>query len=193
MPTTEQSILNKLEWAKSNKGLTEDFRRQRIAALEAQLKVIREPQDESEAPADPFQGDYEQALAEVLRRVSCGECLSVICKTPGLPEAEKIRAAVIENKPQGFRAKFAYARDLGCDAIAEEVLIATSKPARQGFDLRAFVEARRWYLSKMAPIKYGEKAQPEIGPQTTMPAKIVIEVVQTPKMIEPSKVTNAIP
>lgn len=193
MTKTEQSILNKIEWAQKNKGITEEFRQQRIATLEAQLAVVRAPDDEPEMPADPFEGDYGQALAEVLRRVSSGECLSVICKTPGLPEAEKVRSAAIEDKPHGFRAKLAFARELGCEAIAEEVLIATSKPARQGFDLRAFVDARRWYLSKISPAKYGEKAQPETGPATSVPAKIVIEVVQTPKMLEPAKVTNAVP
>lgn len=194
MPNTEQSILNKIEWAKTNPSFPPEARKARLEKLYAELEAYRNPQGLApKEPPPPFEGTAQDALDEVLRRLACGECLSEICKTSGLPDAKDIRIRALEDKPKGFSALYEKARQLGYDAMAEEVLMTTSAPAARGLDLRAFLEARRWYLSKMAPTKYGEKAQPEAGPQTTVPAKIVIEVVQTPKMLEPAKVTNAVP
>lgn len=77
---------------------------------------------------------------------------------------------------QEFRAQYARARDVGLDFLAEEILRIADTPQigtksvskATGLEItegdmidhrRLQVEARKWYLSKLAPKRYGDKLE----------------------------------
>lgn len=87
---------------------------------------------------------------------------------------------VIQDR-EGFAAQYARARDAGLDTLADEVFeIAddgtndyVEKETKKGKEIvfdgehvqrsRLRFDARRWYLSKLAPKKYGERVATEIS------------------------------
>ena len=97
-----------------------------------------------------------------------------------MPPDATVRLWVVDNV-QGFAAQYTRARDLGLDVMAEEVLdisddgrndwveretargtpyVALNEEALGRSRLR--VDARKWYLSKLAPKRYGEKQAVEL-------------------------------
>lgn len=79
---------------------------------------------------------------------------------------------------QGFSAQYAKARDLGLDAMAEEaleiaddgrndVMVDEEGNAIVNHDViqrsRLRVDTRKWYLSKIAPKRYGDRQQHEVS------------------------------
>lgn len=112
---------------------------------------------------------YSRAIAdEILDRLSEGESLRAICRDRHLPCRETIHQWVMHNV-EGFAAEYASARDLGLDALADEVIeIADDEPgmlptgAKDGAAVahnRLRFDARRWYLSKLAPKRYGDRQE----------------------------------
>lgn len=90
-----------------------------------------------------------------------------------------MRQWVIDNR-EGFSAHYTRARDIGLDALADEAIeiadtpmIGEKRKVKGTGDTaevevttgdmveraRLRVEARKWYLSKLAPKKYGDKLE----------------------------------
>lgn len=91
---------------------------------------------------------------QVLERLAAGESLRAICSN-GFPVAESsVREWVITDA--AFAAQYAHARDIGLDCRADAMIerAMTAPDAALG---RLAFDADRWYLSKMAPKRYGEK------------------------------------
>lgn len=119
---------------------------------------------------------YTPAIAdEILRRLAAGESLRGICRTPGFPSDMTVRRWVIYDV-EGFASQYAQARDLGLDVLAEEALEIADTPqtgtkrvdkptgseVHEGDMIehrRLRVDTRKWYLSKLAPKKYGDKQE----------------------------------
>ena len=117
---------------------------------------------------------YTQAIADAIcARLAKGESLRKICKDAGMPDRHTVAAWAVDNV-RGFYAQYARARDFGYDALAEEALEIADTPvegvrreeSEQGVkevreDMTAHrrlqVDTRKWYLSKVAPKKYGDK------------------------------------
>lgn len=95
-----------------------------------------------------------------------------------MPPDSTVRSWVIDDV-HGFAAQYALARDLGLDRMAEELLEIADTPVigeeteddgekvktKRGDMLnhrRLQVDARKWYLSKLAPKKYGDKQAMEL-------------------------------
>jgi hypothetical protein len=102
---------------------------------------------------------FTQELAdEICERLATGESLRSICRDEHMPTETAVRKWALEDR-EGFGSQYTHARDLGLDAMADQVLsIADNKdvdPAHK----RIQFDARRWYLSKMAPKRYGDKLQ----------------------------------
>lgn len=77
-----------------------------------------------------------------------------------MPAESTVRGWIVDDR-HGFYAQYTRARDCGLDRMADETLeIADSDGDVQRDRLRW--DARRWYLSKMAPKRYGEKLTQEI-------------------------------
>ncbi|MGV8840675.1 MAG: terminase small subunit-like protein [Bauldia sp.] len=101
---------------------------------------------------------YGEALVEeILARLALGESLRSICRTPGMPDESTVRLWAIEDR-EGFAARYARARDLGLDALAD-VLLAIPDEAPDAPSGRLRFEVLRWYLSKLAPKRYGDRVE----------------------------------
>jgi hypothetical protein len=119
----------------------------------------------------------EEIAAEICLRLAEGESLNVICKAPHMPAESTVRSWVIDDR-EGFAARYTRARDMGLDHHAELILELADK-CRMGKKretgvgpngpidktvtgdmverARLQIDARKWYLSKLAPKRYGEK------------------------------------
>lgn len=144
---------------------------------------------------------FAQALAEkICERLSDGESLRTICKSDGMPSKTTVMRWLADEELSAFRDQYARAREAQADRYAEEVIeIADEDCAfvKRGsisgdesdaaevevaFDSAAVarnrlrVDARKWYASKLAPKKYGDKIQQEVSGPDGEP--LVVEVVR---------------
>lgn len=101
---------------------------------------------------------YRESLAEqILARLAQGESLRAICRADGMPDESTVRLWAIEDRA-GFAPRYARARDLGLDALAD-VLLEIPDIAPDAASGRLRFEVLRWYLSKLAPKRYGERLE----------------------------------
>lgn len=116
---------------------------------------------------------YTPALAEeICRRLAGGESLRSICRDKHMPSDFAVRDWVI-NDLNGFGSQYTRARDIGLDVMAEQVLeISDEEPGilnsggKDSGDVahkRLRFDARRWYLSKLAPKRYGDRQAVELS------------------------------
>ena len=84
-----------------------------------------------------------------------------------MPDISTVKDWIIQDR-EGFSPKYTRAREAQLDLMAEEVLeIADEPPERteHGVDSgsiankRIRFDARRWYLSKLAPKRYGDRLE----------------------------------
>lgn len=113
----------------------------------------------------------------ICERLAQGESLVNICKDEKLPARGTVMRWLQEDRHTGFRDNYARAREAQADFYAEEIIgIADeectyvkhgdgdeARKVEVAFDSAAVarnrlrVDARKWYASKVAPKKYGEK------------------------------------
>ena len=62
-----------------------------------------------------------EIIAVIFDRMSKGETLKAICRTPGMPTDAAVRQWVLADL-DGIASQYAQARDLGLDAMADELL-----------------------------------------------------------------------
>lgn len=125
-----------------------------------------------------------EMAAAICERLSAGESLRAICRAEGMPPESTVRNWVVDDT-QGFAARYARARDIGLDCIAEEIReiadspeegeVATTKEwgteVKRGDMLehrRLKVDSRKWYLSKLAPKRYGDRQAVEHSGEVTV-------------------------
>jgi hypothetical protein len=135
----------------------------------------------------PLTYDKETAHA-ICVRLARGETLRAICRDEGFPPESTVRAWALEDV-DGFGARYAYARQLGLDAMADQ-LLEIADDSRHDFTTDAHgnrlvngehinrsrlrVDARKWYLAKLAPKRYGDKVDVHVGPEGGAPLITVI-------------------
>ncbi len=76
-----------------------------------------------------------------------------------MPSEAAVRRWVVEDY-EGFAAQYTRARDIGLDCVADEVFEIADDGSEHQRDRLRF-DARRWYLSKLAPKRYGDKITQE--------------------------------
>lgn len=137
---------------------------------------------------------YSKALADkICKQLSEGMSLREICRAEGMPAHPTVLAWVVQNK-DNFSDQYARARDVGLDVLAEQVLeiaddaqndwMQRNAPDNPGWDAngehmqrsRLRFDARRWYLSKLAPKRYGDKLDVAVGGDPEKPIHQVIEM-----------------
>ncbi len=96
---------------------------------------------------------------EILERISTGEGLRSICKDEKFPPESTVRNWVIHDKPPGIAARFAHARALGYDSMAEQTVEIADDKADDPASRRVRVDTRYKLLAKLHPAKYGERVQ----------------------------------
>ena len=131
---------------------------------------------------------YTPELAAVIcARLAKGDSLRSICNTEGMPARSTVVDWIINDK-EGFSAQYARARDVGLDEMADELFdIADDSTQDTIMDdngnertnsevvarSRLRVDTRKWYLSKLAPKKYGDKITQEVVGAGGGPVQVV--------------------
>lgn len=109
---------------------------------------------------------------EICNRISDGEPLRVICREPGMPSWRTVYQW--KEDDENFSSRFAHARELGFDAIAEDALLIAdtpcegvkyengpmgSKEVREDMlgHRKLQIETRLKLLAKWSPKKFGDR------------------------------------
>lgn len=120
---------------------------------------------------------YTPALArKICAMMATGRTLRSICREPGMPAESTVRNWALEDV-HGFFAQYAQARDIGLDAMADELMDIADDGSndwmeRHGQDAEGYalngehvtrsrlrVDTRKWYLAKLAPKRYSDRLQ----------------------------------
>lgn len=121
------------------------------------------------SPGRPSDYTAETATA-ICDRLATGESLSAICRDDGMPTKPTVLRWLAAQEI--FRTQYARAKEVSTEAVAEQVFdildeVPPMKPDGS-FDAAAVAwnknraDARRWYLSKIAPKKYGDRIQQDV-------------------------------
>ncbi|MEQ4988038.1 DNA packaging protein [Proteus sp. fly-1089] len=118
---------------------------------------------------------YMPEVAEdICKLLMEGESLRQICKRPSLPAISTVMEWL--QKHEEFREQYARAREIQAELLAEEIIeIADDSSGDVIVDddgkeqtnhervarSRLRVDARKWYASKLAPKRYGDRIQHE--------------------------------
>jgi hypothetical protein len=114
--------------------------------------------------------DYTEELAErICDRLATGDSLTTVCKAEDMPA----KTAVLRwlAKHESFRTQYAKSKEVATEALAEQYfdILDEVPPMKPDGSIDAAAvtwaknraDARKWYLSKIAPKKYGDKIQTE--------------------------------
>lgn len=140
---------------------------------------------------------YSEHIAAVIcRRLAEGETLRSICRLPGMPAHSTVCGwAIGDGAPSGFADRYARARSVGLDVLADEILDIANQPQTgeiitendRGREIRKEdmlghrrlqIDARKWLLSKLRPDRYGDRMAVEGGPPGSAP--IAVRLVINP-------------
>lgn len=109
---------------------------------------------------------------EICERLADGESLRAICKSsnvngkltertcePWFPAASTV-CKWVEHNTHGIGERYARVRVLGYDQMAQQALEIADKASPDDANVaRLRLDARKWFLSKVDPVRYGEKVQ----------------------------------
>lgn len=103
----------------------------------------------------------KEIAEEICERLAKGESLLAICADDHLPTDTCVRKWALEDR-EGFYSEYTRARDIGLDVRADalEAKLAGEPDTQRA---RLLFDHDRWYLSKLAPKRYGDKTVVE-GP-----------------------------
>jgi hypothetical protein len=122
---------------------------------------------------------YSVALTDrICERLMQGESLVSICSNAKMPTTGMVYRWL--NKIEEFRDRYARAREIQADTLADQILDIsntpvlgiTTKSGKDGVEItegdmiqhrRLQVDARKWYASKLAPKKYGDKIEADLN------------------------------
>lgn len=114
---------------------------------------------------------YNDSLAEeICTRLAAGETLRAICQSEHIPAHSTVLGWV--NDLPSFADRYARARQMGLDVIAEEIIeiadeSSSDTVSSERGDMpnsewiarsRLRVDVRKWLLSKLRPDKYGDRS-----------------------------------
>lgn len=97
-----------------------------------------------------------EIAAEICRRVSEGESLRAVCRSPGFPPESSVRTWVRDDR-EGFKAQYAEARSLQYDSWADAIIEISLDDSLDPADKRVRVDTYKWLLSKLMPKRYGDR------------------------------------
>lgn len=115
----------------------------------------------------------DELLERIFERVAKGESLNSICSEPGMPARKSFYEWVAEDETVLRRYEFAML--MRADTYAEDTIdisddarndwMETNDPDNPGYRFngehvqrsKLRVDARKWYASKLAPKKYGDR------------------------------------
>lgn len=116
--------------------------------------------------------DYcKETVDTICGLIACGESLSAVCRMSGMPSKPTVLRWLA--KHEEFRTQYREAKVESQDAVVESIFdILDEKPAHHpvtgAIDTGAVTwaknraDARKWYLAKIAPKKYGDQLNQNI-------------------------------
>lgn len=128
---------------------------------------------------------YTQEVADIIcERLADGESLRTICATDGMPSRMSVFRWLADPVQVAFRDQYARAREEQAEFYAESIVEisdefeveATYQGEEVRLDLsssavarnRLRVDARKWYASKLAPKKFGDKIEQVLSGELTV-------------------------
>lgn len=121
---------------------------------------------------------YSEEIADRLcERLATGTPLITLCKEEGMPSETTVYRWLQTESHSAFREKYAHARERQADYYAEEIIKIADDGTRDtrtdedGNEVTDYdhiqraklrVDARKWFASKVAPKKYGDRIAQEI-------------------------------
>ncbi|QZN94120.1 DNA packaging protein [Symbiopectobacterium purcellii] len=107
--------------------------------------------------------DFSPELAdEICSLLMVGESLRSICKRQGMPVLSTVTLWL--SKHEEFSVQYARAREIQAEVLAEDAMNIADAAVEDSAAVakaRLQVDARKWYASKVAPKKYGDRIQHE--------------------------------
>jgi len=114
---------------------------------------------------------YSDDIADrICDELSQGVSMRTICAAPDMPNRRTVMRWMDDNAE--FAAKCARAREIGLDDRAEEMRerIEVEEDVQRA---RLIFDYGRWYLSKLAPKKYGDRAALELSGPDGGPVQVL--------------------
>lgn len=99
----------------------------------------------------------EAVVAEILKRIAGGETLSAICREEGKPDRTVFYDWL--NDDAELSQRFARAREVGFDAIADETLTIVDDRDEDPASRRVRSDTRLKLLAKWSPRRYGDRLE----------------------------------
>lgn len=100
---------------------------------------------------------YSAEIAdEICRRLAEGETLSAICRDEGMPARTTFLQWVRDNR-DGLSDKYARARELGLEALADELIEIADGGSDDWQRDRLRVDTRKWLLARLLAHRYGDR------------------------------------
>jgi hypothetical protein len=137
---------------------------------------------------------YTPEIAEeICARLANGESLNRICRDEQMPDRTTVQLWVITDR-EGFSRKYTRSREIGLDVMAEDLLdiaddgrndLQVDEEGARHVDMehinrsRLRVDTRKWYLSKLAPKRYGDTLK--LQGDAEAPLKMIVERMDRPK------------
>jgi len=120
------------------------------------------------ARRSPLPGEiqYSPEMGEAIcLRLAGGESLNRICRDDDMPHRASVHRWLLRDHE--FRRSYEFARQVQADYYAEQVIEladeadASTSPAVHKAKLQ--VDARKWAAARMAPRKWGDRSQVDLG------------------------------
>ena len=109
----------------------------------------------------------DDLAARICARLAEGQSLRAICRDPEMPCTSSVMTWLANTKHVGFLDQYAQSREVGLDAMADEILEIADQPLPRLKDgridsgkvqeKRLQIDTRKWILSKQLAKKYGDK------------------------------------
>ncbi|OBW92992.1 terminase small subunit [Gallibacterium salpingitidis] len=104
----------------------------------------------------------QEVADDICMLLAQGESLRKICTRPGMPTRQTVFNWLNEN--QKFFDQYARARESQADFLLDEMLdIADCATPEDVSVAKLRVDSRKWYITKVAPKKYGDRIAQEIS------------------------------
>ncbi len=110
----------------------------------------------------------ERVARDLCQHIAEGKSLRQIEKIDGMPGTSTIMRWLADPRRDGFRAKYALAKQVQMERLAEEALAISDDPEGDLARDKLRVDTRKWLITQLAPKRYGEAvlapAEPGAGP-----------------------------
>ncbi|OOF85122.1 terminase small subunit [Rodentibacter ratti] len=104
----------------------------------------------------------QEVADDICQLIAEGESLRKVCSRPGMPSQSMIFRWI--NEQPEFREQYARARENQADFLLEEMLEISDLATPEDVSVAKLrVDARKWYITKVAPKKYGDRITQEIS------------------------------